>query len=167
LKKLDDITIRPLEDADVVRILPYFDGLSPATRSTYHPFKFNQDDVTRIGLQLHADHSARVGAFCNDGGAERMVGHVWYSHEGSYGNPGLGIGVIDDFQSRGIGQMLMQKIDEIARSRGELQIELSVYPDNDQAMRVYTKAGYRVVGRTVGGGQLRMVLKFAERPVSV
>lgn len=150
-----------------MRILPYFDGLSLATRSTYHPFKFNQDDVTRIGLQLHADHSAHVGAFCNDGGAERMVGHVWYSHEGGYGNPGLGIGVIDDFQSRGIGQMLMQKIDEIARSRGELQIELSVYPDNDQAMRVYTKAGYRVVGRTVGGGQLCMVLKFAERPVSV
>ena len=164
LKKLDDITIRPLEDADVASILPYFDGLSPATRSTYHPFKFNVDDVTRIARQLHADNSAHVGAFCSDGGGGRMVGHVWYSHEGGYGNPGLGIGVIDDFQGRGIGQMLMQKIDEIARSRGEIQIELSVYPNNHQAIRVYEKAGYRFVGETVGGGQLHMVRKFAERP---
>ena len=162
MQTLDDITIRPLERADVARIPAYFDGLSPATRATYHPFEFNQQDVTRIAAQLGDDRSAHVGAFCGDGGEERMVGHVWYTHKGGYGRPGLGIGIVDEFQGSGVGQALMAEIDTVASARGEKQIELSVYLDNHRAMRVYAKTGYRIIGRTGDNRQARMVRDFGD-----
>ena len=162
MQRFGDIIIRALEDDDVAKVQPYFDNLSPATRSKYHPYKFTADDIATIARQLHADTSAHVGAFCDDGGGERMVGHVWYSHEGGYGNPGLGIGIVDDFQGRGIGQRLMSEIDAVARKRGERRIELSWYSDNLQALRVYSKAGYRIVSRAREGGQICMVREFAD-----
>lgn len=157
-----DVIIRPLNDADVPKILDFFDGLSQTSRDFYHPYAFDQNAVSQIAEQLGNQNCAHIGAFHGDGDGQKMVGHVWYIGREGGSRPGLGIGIVDAFHNRGIGQRLMKRIEEVARARGERGIELTCYLENCRAIHVYTKRGYRVVGKTTDGDQFRMVRDFAD-----
>ena len=43
-----NLTIRFLTDADVPKISAFFEGLSEASRSFYHPYPFDQGAVAKI-----------------------------------------------------------------------------------------------------------------------
>ena len=118
-----DVAIRFLTDADVPSISTFFEGLSEASRSFYHPYPFNQDAVTKIAGELHDAGCVHIGAF-SDG---KLVGHVWYRGGGEDGYPGLGVAVVDAVHNRGIGQKLMRQIEGIARERGERGLALTCY----------------------------------------
>ena len=152
------LTIRFLADADVPKIPPFFEGLSEASRSFYHPYPFDQDAVTKIAAELHNPSCVHMGAFSD----EKLVGHVWYRGGGGDGYPGLGVAVVDAFHNKGIGQRLMGQIEGIARERGEQGLALTCYRENYRAIRVYAKQGYRLVGRTGDDIQFRMVRNFAD-----
>ena len=134
-----NLTIRALADADVPKISAFFEGLSGASRYFYHPYPFDQDAVATIAGELHNPSCVHIGAFSD----EKLVGHVWYRGGGGDGYPGLGIGVVDAFHNRGIGQRLMGRIEGIARERGEQGLALTCYRENYRALRVYAKQGYR------------------------
>lgn len=153
-----NLTIRFLADVDVPKISTFFEGLSEASRSFYHPYAFDQGAVANIAKELRSSSCVHIGAF-SDG---KLVGHVWSRGRGEDGYPGLGVAVIDAFHNRGIGQKLMQQIEDIARERGEQGLALTCYRDNYRAIRVYAKQGYRLVGRTGDDAQFRMVRNFAD-----
>ncbi len=153
-----DLAIRFLTDADVPSISTFFEGLSEASRSFYHPYPFNQGAVTKVAEELRDSSCVHIGAF-SDG---KLVGHVWYRGGGEAGYPGLGIAVVDAFHNRGIGQKLMGQIEGIASERGERGLALTCYRENYRAIRVYAKQGYRLVGRTGDDVQFRMVRNFAD-----
>ena len=69
-----NLTIRFLTDADVPKISAFFEGLSEASRSFYHPYPFDQDAVAKIAGELHNPNCVHMGAFSD----EKLVGHVWY-----------------------------------------------------------------------------------------
>ena len=79
------------------------------------------------------------------------------------GYPGLGIGIVDAFHNRGIGQRLMRQIEGIARERGKQGLALTCYRENYRAIRVYAKQGYRLVGRTGDDVQFRSGSQFCRR----
>ena len=153
-----NLAIRFLTDADIPKIPPFFEGLSEASRSFYHPYPFDQDAVAKIAGELHNPSCVHMGAFSE----EKLVGHVWYRGGGGDGYPGLGVAVVDAFHNKGIGQRLMQQIEGIARERGEQGLALTCYRENYRAIRVYAKQGYRLVGRTGDDVQFRMVRNFAD-----
>ncbi len=153
-----NLTIRALTDADVPKISTFFKGLSEASRSFYHPYSFDQEANANIAGELHNPTCVHIGAFSG----ENLVGHVWYAGGGGGRYPSLGIGIVDAFHNRGIGQRLMQRIEGVARERGEQGLALTCYRENYRAIRVYTKQGYRLVGRTGDDVQFRMVHNFAD-----
>ena len=153
-----NLAIRFLTDTDVPKIPPFFEGLSEASRSFYHPYLFDQNAVAKIAGELHNPSCVHIGAFSD----EKLVGHVWYVDREENGYPGLGIGIVDAFHNRGIGQRLMGQIEGIARERGKQGLALTCYRENYRAIRVYAKHGYRLVGRTGDDVQFRMVRNFAD-----
>ena len=150
--------IRLLADADVPKIPGFFAGVSEASRKFFHPHSFDREAVAEIAKGIRNPGCVHVGAFSGDS----LIGHVWYARRGGKPFPGLGIGIADAFHNQGIGGKLMQRIETIARERGEPGLSLSCYPENHRALRVYAKQGYRLAGRTSDGAQFRMVRDFAD-----
>jgi putative acetyltransferase len=60
---------------------------------------------------------------------------------------GLGISVAREAQGRGVGNALMTALCDYAdRWAGVLRVELTVYTDNETAIRLYRKFGFEVEG---------------------
>lgn len=51
-------------------------------------------------------------------------------------------------QGRGIAKALIQAAERAAKRRGCTHMSLEVRPDNEPALRLYTKLGYTVLGRS-------------------
>ena len=63
----------------------------------------------------------------------------------------LGISVAHAAQRRGVGSALMQALCDYADNwLGTLRIELTVYADNEVALRLYRKFGFEIEGRFRG-----------------
>ncbi len=58
-----------------------------------------------------------------------------------------GIVVKSEFQNRGTGRMLMDKIQEWAIAKGATSIELNVYEFNETAISFYERLGYQTLSR--------------------
>ena len=58
-----------------------------------------------------------------------------------------GIVVKSEFQNRGIGIILMDKMQEWAIAKGAASIELNVYEFNETAISFYEKLGYQTLSR--------------------
>jgi L-phenylalanine/L-methionine N-acetyltransferase len=62
----------------------------------------------------------------------------------------LGMAVRDDWQGKGVGTALMQALVDLADNwLNLLRLELEVYTDNEPAVRLYTKFGFKIEGTAV------------------
>ena len=59
----------------------------------------------------------------------------------------LNIGVLPEMRKRGIGKILLQKLFEVASSKGVGEIWLEVRESNLTAREFYHSQGYKIVGR--------------------
>ena len=114
---------------------------------------FFEDESTRKYL----DHWGRPG----DGAVIALVGdrpvgagwfRLWTNDSESYGfvdieTPELGLAVVAEHRSRGIGRELLRRLMDEARSLGFSRISLSVEPENF-AIRLYESEGFRRVGES-------------------
>lgn len=95
------------------------------------------------------------------------VGAAWYrlfnaDHPG-YGfvdanTPELGIAITENARGKGVGTKLMNALIQHAREHGHPAISLSVDPENQSAVHVYQKLGFRECGGE--GTSITMVLEF-------
>jgi putative acetyltransferase len=61
---------------------------------------------------------------------------------------GIGMGVHDDYAGRGVGEALLRAILDLADNWLNLtRVELTVYADNERAIRLYDRTGFEVEGR--------------------
>ena len=97
---------------------------------------------------------------------ETPVGAAWYrfwtEEDHSYGfvdakTPELGIGVLADYRSKGVGRALLRALIEAARDEEVGALSLSVEPENS-ARRLYESEGFVKVGGS--GTSWIMVLTF-------
>lgn len=63
------------------------------------------------------------------------------------GKAEIGVAVASSAQGRGLGGLLMEKIFDLARERHILRLTLSFVPDNEKALALYAKFGFRESGR--------------------
>jgi putative acetyltransferase len=76
----------------------------------------------------------------------RVVGNAGVQESGAPGVLALGMAILPEARRRGGGRALLEAIVEHARSCGAHKIELEVWPDNAQAISLYTSAGFEVEG---------------------
>lgn len=65
----------------------------------------------------------------------------------------IAMGVADDFVGQGIGTAILSALLDVADNwRGLKRVELTVYADNELAIRLYTRHGFKVEGRHIKAG---------------
>ena len=153
--------VRPLDAGDAVALRRFNAGLSAATRSLFLPHAY--DEIT---LARHIERSRRGRdraylAFDEDG-AVAGYAFLW---EFDQSVPLLGVGLADSWQGRGLGEPLMQRLIDDARTAGCAGIELTTLPTNERAFRLYRRVGFESIGEVknvAGDGrvvrELRMFL---------
>lgn len=135
---------------------------------------FDREAVNKIDIQvndLHVGWRPDIFQHCNEGFPEdffeecvkkqhlyvarmdaEVVGFVifftWQTN-GPASVPGKvldldAIAIDESHRHQGIGTMIMEDMREIARELGCNDIQLSVYPQNENAIRFYEKCGFRV-----------------------
>lgn len=67
-----------------------------------------------------------------------------------YDVPSLGIALRPAARGRGLARLFMQLLHDEAAARGARSVRLTVYPDNEPALRLYRSLGYRFTPREDG-----------------
>jgi GNAT superfamily N-acetyltransferase len=105
-------------------------------------------DVARVGdrLPLHRLEQAQTYLVAWDG--SEPVGHAHVAWEKTtLGVPEIGdVFVPAELRGRGIGRELSEAAEEMARARGHGQISISASIENEGALRLYRRLGYRDAG---------------------
>jgi putative acetyltransferase len=141
-----DIVIRRAEPSDAEGIAATFRARSASLGTLQNPYP----SVAQWVERLKSNNLSRNYVLVAVAGDE-IVGHA-----GLHGNEnprrahawGLGMSVRDDWHNRRVGTRLMEALIDLADNwLGAIRLELTVYVNNEYALRLYRKFGFEVEGR--------------------
>jgi RimJ/RimL family protein N-acetyltransferase len=141
----ETIHFRPEQASDTEMLWGMFSTLSEATVSNLIP-PFTRERVE--GWTRNIDYN-KVLAIVAVTGDERIVATAslqFNPQEVLRHNAELGITVHDSYQNRGIGTALLSHLLGIAKERGIKKVHLTVRIDNERAIRLYSKFGFKTEG---------------------
>jgi RimJ/RimL family protein N-acetyltransferase len=150
---MSDVIIRPIALTDIEQFRQVSDSVMRERAFLAFVEGFPIDEAAafvarniRVGNpQLVADAGGPIVGWCD---IRRETIPV-YSHVGH-----LGMGVIEPYRGRGIGERLIRASIDAARAAGIERIELSVYGRNLRAMALYRKVGFVLEGTRIRGKKL-------------
>ncbi len=147
------VRIRAVRPDDKTRLLEHFNRLSEQARR-YRFFAgkrslSNQelkrltelDFVNHVGLALTIDSS----------GVEQFIGVARYLRGSDPTRAEIGLAILDEYQGRGIGPLLIHHLARIARAAGIQTFEANVLGDNDRMLKMIRKSGCAVKTVTDAG----------------
>lgn len=159
-----ELRVRRLTTADAVALQTFNAGLSPDSRRKFLPHAYDDATVAKVLARSESGDDYLLGAF--EGG--RLVGYffLWRVHDRV---PLLGIGMLDEFQHRGLGRQMIRML--IDRAVGERKdgVELTTMQDNANAFALYEQCGftyYADVPNRTGDGTIvvERAMFYAIRP---
>lgn len=116
-------------------------------------------------IQEHRNNTATYTLLAEDTAQQKIFGHVALYHIDyvrSFAMYGILIG-LPDYRNRGLGERITQKMLDIAREQlGLKHIVLHVLEQNNNAIRMYEKLGFRTSKRyaDVDSGNIVMVMQY-------
>lgn len=133
-----ELIVRRLGSGDGAALQTFNASLSPESRRRFLPHAYDDATVARALARSESGDDYLLGLFDVD----RLVGYffLWRVKERV---PLLGIGVLDEFQHRGLGSQMMQLLIDHAVTKGREGIELTTMRDNHNAFALYQKCGFR------------------------
>jgi len=159
------ILIRAIRPEDKPLLLKHFRSLSE--RSIYYRFFGHKRSLEQADLRglTELDFVNHVGlaATIETEGTERFIGVGRYlkSVEGVAAE--VAFAVLDEFQGRGIGTLLLRHLAQIARRQGINQFAAFVMGGNHQMLEVFANSGFRARDR-YDAGTVRVTLDLTESP---
>ena len=148
------VRLRTLDPGDSEALAACFAGFSAEARRVFHPHAFDADEA-RARCEAAYDPERRVLVADTSGSDAAIVGYgFWFAWRGDA--PLLGLGVPDAWQGRGVGPALLEALVGMARVAGKARGRLSVYKENDRALRLYGAVGFVIDGETDDGLQWTM-----------
>jgi GNAT superfamily N-acetyltransferase len=148
------VAIRAIRPDDTGRLGEHFGSLSPT--SAYFRFfspkrKVSERELTGITDIDFRCNVTLVATVCNRG-AEHLVGLGQYVvDDGCLQRAQLACSVIDAYQGRGIGALLIKHVVGIARARGVVEFAADVLGDNHKMLQLLTKSGLSTHRATQAG----------------
>jgi acetyltransferase len=152
------VTIRPIrpEDAEIER--DFVRSLSPESR--YLRFMGSVKDLTPAMLarftQVDYDREMALIAVVSEGAREVQIGVARYAINADGVSCEFAVVVSERWQGRGLGQHLMLRLIDIARSRGLRTMTGQILARNSRMLELADSLGF-VIDETVGGGPVREV----------
>jgi len=146
------LTLYRLEDKEA--LVPMYAGMSPEA------LKWGMPPYDRARIERWtSDLTNNINLIARS--EERVVGHLYMfrtPYERRKGVADLLIYIHQDFQDLGLGTRMMGKAIEIAKERGFHRLGLTVVADNERAINVYEKVGFKREGiarKTFYGDDIR------------
>lgn len=144
-----NILLRPEVESDLEPLWEMFSSLSSETLR-YLPIPFTRERVEGWIENIDYDRALPILGVVSHEDGERVVTSATlsfsdisaYKHKAEFG-----ITVHDDYQDRGLGTQLTRHMIDVARQKGLKKITLNVLVDNNRAIYVYQKCGFKVEGK--------------------
>ncbi len=141
-----DILVRPIRPEDAIIEKSFVENLSVESR--YFRFMSPIHEVSRQMLarftQIDYDREMALVAVLDEGSAEaRIIGVARYVSNPDGQSCEFALTVADDWQGKGIGRQLMQRLMTFARDRGLQIMEGDVLSRNHKMLRLCTALGFR------------------------
>ena len=120
LRDQSQVVIRPIRAQDSVAERTFIESLSPQARryrflgEVHHPSSELIERLTRLDYV----HDLAFAAVIPDGARDKFVGISRYSTSSDGTACECAVTVLDDWQNKGLGAILMKHLIEVARSRG-------------------------------------------------
>lgn len=143
---MTDIVIRRAEPSDAEGVASTFRSREASSGTLQNPYpsiafwteRLNRNTSSQLNYILVALADGQVIGHAGLHGNENpRRAHAWY----------LGMSVHEDWHGRGVGRRLMEALIDLGDNwLGALRIELTVYCDNDRAIKLYRKFGFEVEG---------------------
>jgi ribosomal protein S18 acetylase RimI-like enzyme len=132
-----ELALRPLCLQDRKALQTFNADLSDESRRVFLPHAYDDATVDKALTRSEAGDDLTLGLFAGD----RLVGYffLWYFTRPV---PLLGIGLVDDFQGRGLGRPMMNVLLEAAKQSGRDGVDLTTCVDNERAFALYQKVGF-------------------------
>jgi len=148
------VAIRASRPDDTGRLCEHFRSLSPT--SAYFRFFSPKRRVSARELAGLTDidfvRNVTLVATVRITGAERIVGLAQYVvDDDRRQHAQLACSVVDEYQRRGIGTLLIEHVLGIARARGVVEFAADVLGDNHTMLRLLTKSGLATHRSTQAG----------------
>ena len=136
------IKVRRLSDSDIGSVTNFFLTIrSPNYCRNFSPHPFTRAESSRVCS--HRGRDLYLGAFPEEAGTQ-MIGYgMLRGLDEGYSVPALGLCVLEESQSRGVGKMLLTHLLHACAVRGADRAMLKVKRDNLRAYRLYAKAGFQ------------------------
>jgi acetyl coenzyme A synthetase (ADP forming)-like protein len=151
------LRLRPVRPEDAPALLQFFEALSP--ESLYFRFmSVPKIDGHRVQALANVDYDkefALVGE--SRRGIVALAG--FYRLAAAPDRAEVAFAIADQFQGRGIGTRLLERLADIARSKGVRVFNAYVLGENRKMMEVFVDSGY-AVKRHVEGGVYHVVLSL-------
>jgi GNAT superfamily N-acetyltransferase len=157
------IRIRAILPEDKPLLVEHFQSLSE--RSVYYRFFGHKRSLEQADLRAltELDFVNHVGlaATIETEGTERFIGVGRYLRGVDEVAAEVAFAVLDEFQGRGIGTMLLRHLAQIARRQGINKFAAFVMGDNHQMLEVFANSGFRTRDR-YDAGTVRVTIDLAE-----
>ena len=143
------IRFRPELSSDTEMLWQMFSTLSEDSVSNLIP-PFTRERIEGWTSNINYDEVLAIVAVIKEKNEQRIVGSAslkFNPHEHSKHKAELGITVYDDYQNIGIGTALVKHLLNIARIKKLKKVWLQVNTDNNTAIHIYKKAGFKIEGK--------------------
>ena len=142
--------LRPIRRDDGPGLLALYDRLSPA--SLYFRFFAVPDkDAGKAEYLTHVDYDRRYAIVAETAGA--IVGVArWERLSERPSHAEVAFTVADDFQGRGLGSLLFQRLATLARARQITVFTAEVLKNNERMLRLFARTGLTSTTRDQGSG---------------
>jgi RimJ/RimL family protein N-acetyltransferase len=118
----------------------------------FSPIKRMSDALAhRLAVVDYQDRFAIVAATHRPTGKERIVGVARYDRARGTDVAEVAVAVIDEFQRRGLGGILLAELARVGRGHGIKTFQLIVLPENRQMLGLLRKLGWIHQARLAGG----------------
>lgn len=146
LKNGCSVFLRPELSTDTEMLWEMFSTLSKASLNNLL-LPFTRERVESWTSNIDYDKNLAILALVHERKERRVIGSSslsFHSAESSRHKAELGITVHDDYQNLNLGTAMINHLLEIARKKGLKKIYLLVHTNNDRAIHVYKKCGFRI-----------------------
>ncbi|TMF69445.1 MAG: GNAT family N-acetyltransferase [Chloroflexi bacterium] len=118
----------------------------------FSPIKRMSDALAhRLAVVDYNDRFAIVATSHRPTGKERIVGVARYDRARGTDVAEVAVAVIDEYQRRGLGSVLLAELARVARAHGIKTFSLIVLPENREMLGLLRKMGWIHQARLAGG----------------
>lgn len=148
------VRLRPIAPEDEPLLHEAVEAMSE--RSVYlrffSPIKRMSDALAhRLAVVDYSDRFALVATNSKSATKERIVGVARYDRAHGTDVAEVAVAVIDAFQRRGLGGILLAELARVARSHGIKTFQLVVLPENREMLGLLRKLGWIHQAKLAGG----------------